>query len=348
MSQHNTNQFSRTEDRPILIIDGFNIFLRSFMVNEDINSRSEPIGGVVGFLKFINKITYTFFPEEIYVVWENGKPSRKRRKIYPEYKKNRNKINTVSKVSKSQNATMKEQLANDTQTKVDQLSTLYKILKTTPINQIYIKDVEADDIIAYLVKNRFRNRNSKKIIASSDRDFYQLLEDQTVQIYDPAKAILIDNQRLIDEWSVAAHNFCLLKALQGDDSDNIGGVPGVGHKSAVKRFSCLTDTNKESSIDDLIEEAKTNQNQSKRKYKIYENVMKSKDLIKRNWNLIYLDNNSVSYEEAKKIDYMVDNHKPTMNKIAMIKEVMRAGINSPFDFERFSSHLRNLTAYSKG
>src|SRR5574337_465032 len=83
-----------TEKRPIVIIDGFNVFVRHFVVNESVTTTGEPCGGVVGFLKFLYWVTNNIVPSKLYVVWEQGGGSPRRKKIYPEYKANRAKVSS--------------------------------------------------------------------------------------------------------------------------------------------------------------------------------------------------------------------------------------------------------------
>jgi 5'-3' exonuclease len=89
---------STTTERPILIIDAFNNFLRHFLVNQEINLHSQPVGGVVGFMKSVDYLVGTFCPSRVYVVWENGGASQRRKHISPEYKANRAKMKEVKKI----------------------------------------------------------------------------------------------------------------------------------------------------------------------------------------------------------------------------------------------------------
>jgi len=83
--------------RPYIFIDGMNIFVRHYLVNETLNAKSEPIGGVVGFLKFVDYITRISTPAKVFVVWESGGGSARRRSIFKEYKKDRGKIKELKK-----------------------------------------------------------------------------------------------------------------------------------------------------------------------------------------------------------------------------------------------------------
>lgn len=329
----------KKQERPILIIDGLNVFVRHYLVNESVNNKSEPVGGVVGFIRFLDYVTSLHAPQKIFVAWETGGGSARRRAIFKEYKKDRGKIKEFKKIQAG-TATMRDQLALDEQVKVAQLSVLYKLIKTTPICQIFVSGTEADDIVAYLATQQFRKHPAPKVIVSGDRDFYQLLEDSSVTIYDHSKKTYVTGDDVFKAYGIAPRNFCLARAIVGDASDNIEGVPGVGLKTVVKRFPMLADRTKDIMIKDIIEEC-NKQIAAGAKQKVYQEVKNCEEIIKRNWKLMYLDSSMLSGSEIQKIQYMVENHEPKMNKLALVKEVIGAGISMPFDFDQFSSKLRN-------
>jgi DNA polymerase-1 len=325
--------------RPIIIVDGFNCFLRHYFVNQEVNSRSQPVGGVVGFIRQIDNLTSSFSPSRIYVVWENGGPSPRRKKILPTYKANRAKATEMKKIQ-SGNESIKDALAADDETRIRQLTILAQLLKSTPICQIFIPETECDDIIAYLIKNKFRYSPGKKIIVSTDKDFYQLLDDPEVSIYDPASRNVIDAKKVQEKFGIAPRNFCMAKILAGDDSDNIPGIPGAGFTTITKRFSGFSDDSKDVDIAQVLSEAKTKIETSKKPLKIYEEVAKSEELLRRNWELMYLDSSKLSASQVSKIDYIVDSHEPKMNKLQFVKTIIEAGINSSFDVENFALQMR--------
>ena len=72
-----------------VFIDGFNVFLRHFVVNETVNAGGDLVGGVVGFIKNLGNVISLLRPERVFVIWEQGGPSPRRKHIYSEYKANR-------------------------------------------------------------------------------------------------------------------------------------------------------------------------------------------------------------------------------------------------------------------
>lgn len=334
---------SEKKNRPYLFIDGMNVFIRHYLVNGTVNSKSEPIGGVVGFLRFLNYAVNTFAPSKVFVVWETGGGSQRRRAIYKEYKKNRAKLKEFKKL-KSGTATMRDQLMHDEQTKIQQLSQLYKLLKFTPICQVFVSGTECDDVIAYLVTQHFRTDPTDKVIVSNDKDFYQLLEDKSVVIYDHATRGIVDGDKVFDKFGIAPRNFCMARALVGDTSDNLGGVAGVGLKTAVKRFPGLADRTVDINTSAILTEC-DEQIAAKARQKVYKQVKESEDIVRRNWQLMCLSSTMLSAKEISKIEYIVEEHNPKMNKIGLIKEVISSGMAIAFDFESFAGQMRSLMTY---
>jgi len=331
--------------RPYIFIDGLNVFIRHYLVNETLNSKSEPIGGAVGFLKFVDYITRVMTPSKVFVVWESGGGSARRRSIFKEYKKDRGKIKELKKIHNG-TASIRDQLANDEECKIKQLSLIYKLLKNTPVCQVFVSGTECDDIIAYLVKHQFSNNGDiEKIVVSGDKDFYQLLDDDTVKIYDPARKTLLDGDWVFKKFGIAPRNFCLARALVGDKSDNIEGVPGVGLKTVAKRFPDVADRTRDLNVDDILKTC-DEQITSKAKQKVFKQIKESESIVRRNWKLMFLSSNMLSGKEISKINYAVESHEPKMNKVNLIKEVIANGISIAFDYDTFSTQMRMMASVS--
>ena len=77
-----------SSDRPVLIVDGMNAFIRSWAAFPTMSAHGYQMGGCIGFLKSLRKLVNEIQPKAIYVAWEGGGSSR-RRKIYADYKMGR-------------------------------------------------------------------------------------------------------------------------------------------------------------------------------------------------------------------------------------------------------------------
>jgi DNA polymerase-1 len=96
------------------------------------------------------------------------------------------------------------------------------------IGNVEVADSEADDVIATL-DARATSRPVR--ILSTDRDYYQLITDTTLVV--SPRAGLVDDAALVERYGVGASQWCDFRALAGDPSDGIGGVPGVGMTRAA-------------------------------------------------------------------------------------------------------------------
>lgn len=331
----NTNQ--KTE-RPVIVVDGMNVFIRHFCVNETTTTSGDPVGGVVGFVKYITRLVSDFVPRRLYIVWEQGGASPRRKKIYEGYKANRAKDKTTFKGVGLDVPGIKW-VKDDTENKIKQLHLLTNILKQLPVCQIYLPDTEADDIIAYLLKFKLKSDTSRKILVSSDKDFYQLLDDPNVNIYDPARKILVSGDKVLADYSISPRNFCLARTLVGDSSDNIDGIDGIGLKTVAKRLPELANVDIDWQPQDIMDFCNA-AIEKKTKVKAYRDILNNRTIIDRNWQLMYLDTSAFSASQIDKINYAADNFVPKMNKLGLIKTMIDAGVITDIDFDRVSVQLK--------
>lgn len=306
-----------TVDRPILLVDGMNLFVRSYCAYPSMSSHGYQVGGVVGFLKTLRKVTNEQHPKAIYICWESGGSSR-RRGLFKEYKANRK--------PEKLNRFYEDDIPDTPENKEKQINVLTKLLRTLPVYQIYVTDCEGDDVIAYLSKYKFRDE--QKIIVSSDKDFYQLLDDKT-RIYSLHKKMIVTKSDVFLETQIACVNFALAKAICGDPSDNIPGVEGIGFKTLVKRFPFFG-TEQELTIDDIRNFSMSNQKTST----VYRKILENEELIKRNWQLVHLGTNSIAPIQIQRIEHIISTFQLTTNKIDFIRQLIEEGITN-FEIDNF-------------
>jgi DNA polymerase-1 len=305
------------DERPILLVDGMNVFMRAYCVYPQMSKHGHQVGGVVGFLKTLRKVVNEQKPKAIYVAWESGGSAR-RRGLFSDYKANRK--------PEKLNRFYEDDIPDTTENKEKQVSILAKMLKCLPVQQVYIADCEGDDVIAYLTRYRFQDEN--KVIVSSDKDFYQLVNDRT-KVYNLHKKCIVTKEDVLAETHIATHNFALAKAICGDTSDNIPGIEGVGFKTLTKRYPFFG-TEQELTLDDVIGYSTTHQKSSS----VYRKVLVGLDVIRRNWQLVYLDSSSIAPSQIERIDFILGTFKPSVNKIAFIKHLIAEGI-SDFEVDNF-------------
>ena len=313
-------------ERPILIIDAMNSFIRYYCANPTLNDEGEPIGGIIGFLKALTAFIKRHYPEKVFVVWEAG-GSQRRRQLYPDYKSGRKplKLNRTYEVDTENEAELN---------KASQINVLTKMLRCLPICQIYVENCEADDVIGYLCKKKFPEE--EKIIISSDKDFYQLLDENT-KIYRPGKKTYVTEETVKEEFNISPNNFLLARACDGDSSDNITGIERVGLKTMAKRFDL---NGPQMTVDDLMDICEA-ERQKKKAPKIYENIVNGRDIIERNCKLMDLDVAMLSYGQITKVNDTVDDFVPHCNKIRFLKRYIKYCANG-LDCENICTSLYYL------
>ena len=208
----------------VLIIDGLNLYLRTFAVNGMLNDRGVPIGGMMGFLKSVAYAIRETNPTRLIVVYDGAGGSQRRRKLHPNYKGNRKPGKRITRWDAFKNVEEEKQAMKI------QFSRLLEYLDTLPINVISIDRIEADDTIAYITNNLLKD---EVIIMSADQDFLQLVNDR-ITVWSPIKKIFYTPEKVLEDYGVPAHNFLMYKILMGDKSDNLEGVKGLGPKKLPK------------------------------------------------------------------------------------------------------------------
>ena len=144
----------KTVNSDILLVDGLNTFIRSFMAVPPMNDDGMHTGGIAGFLKSVGYAIKLLGPTRVVVVFDGTGGSQKRRKIYPDYKKGR-------KTRIRFNRTYEEMSGSELEEKNLKLELLRLInyLDVLPLTTMSIDNIEADDTIAYLAEQTFKDSN---------------------------------------------------------------------------------------------------------------------------------------------------------------------------------------------
>lgn len=292
----------------VLLIDGTSTFIRCYsaVASMDINGVSN--GGVVGTLSSLNFIINQCAPDKVIFVWDGIGGSKKRRSLLKDYKAQRKPTRL--------NRNFDHELIDTEKNKEDQRIRIHEYLNDLPIWKLEIDDIEADDTIAYLVKV-FEKDNIT--IASTDKDFYQLVGDK-VNMFNTAKKMFVTKDDVLQKFNISTKNFTLARSMAGDDSDNIEGVRGVGLKTAVKLFPFLSEDN-EYDLDHLFEFARTS------KDKKYDKIIFNEERIRLNFKVMNLKEMIISYHSINKINESLKEAKH-FNSTAFRLKLMEDGITS--------------------
>lgn len=315
---HEERRWERHTNSDILIIDGFNTYMRCWSAINSLNDNGDHTGGIVGFFRSIGYAIKLFHPTRCIVAFDGIGGSFKRRKIFPEYKAQRKNRIRLNRVYEDQSTWAEEQ-----KNCFMQLARLDHYLQLLPVNILRLDHVEADDTIAYCAVDTFKN--SKVVIMSSDRDFLQLVNDR-IKIWSPTKKILYGPAEVIRDYGIHPNNFVLFRAIDGDISDCIDGVKGAGLKTILKCFPFLVEE-KIYTLDDIINYATANQ----KKYKIYEKIVEGKSIIERNISLMQLKNSLLTTAAQLMVNELLETPQiPHMNRNGFVRLIVEDGMVNNF------------------
>lgn len=201
----------------IVLIDGHSILNRAFYGVPDLtNSEGLHTNAVYGFLNIMFKILDEERPEYLTVTFDVHAPTF-RHKMYADYKGTRKP--------------MAEELR-------EQVPVIKDVLRAMKIQTIEREGLEADDLLG-TISCMCEGKGMDVSIISGDRDTLQLATEH-VKIRIPktkqGRTEVEDYQAqdVVEKYGVTPKEFIDVKALMGDASDNIPGVPGVGEKTATK------------------------------------------------------------------------------------------------------------------
>jgi len=299
------------DGKKILVIDANNLYIRNYVMNPAVSTSGDPIGGVFGFIKSLQKLCREIKPNRIVICWDGKGGSTKRRVVNKNYKDGRKPLRLNRNVQILEGD---DELKN----KIWQMTRLAEYLNKMPVIQILLDSVEADDIISAVVGHTDLN-DYYKVIVSNDKDFIQLCNSKTI-LYRPVKDEYLNTKRIIQEYGVHPNNFCLVRAISGDKSDNLGGVGGAGIPTISKR---IPQVKEEKSL--MLQEIFDYCASIDSDIKLYKNICDNQDLIKENYKLMQLYSPSISIQDSQKIDYALNNSECTFQKTDIVKMMLQDG-----------------------
>jgi len=290
----------------ILIVDGLNFFIRAWSATPSLNDDGNHVGGVIGFLKSVGALIRQFKPSRCILVFDGTGGSSRRKKLYPEYKAHRQ-----FKVNVNRAEHMKHSDDVELESMRLQFQRLAMYLKVLPMTTLSVNNVEADDVISYIATELYPK--AQIIICSSDKDFLQLVDDSRIRVWSPIKKKLFDKEAMLLTYKIYAHNYLLSRMFDGDNSDNISGIRGVGQKTLQKKVPILFE-DKQIQIEDIITYCKDKISGGS-KYAIYQKIIDGEDILNRNWKLMNLREYDISGTILSSIQHQVNDNIPELNKL---------------------------------
>ena len=211
----NMEQIEQNENT-FLIIDGNSIINRAFYGIRILTTKDGTYtNAVYGFLNIYYMMLEKLNPTHVAVTFDVSKPTF-RHEMYSEYKAGRR--------------SMPDELR-------PQIPLMKDILRAMNITILELEGYEADDILGTVAKNNSKN-GIQTYILTGDRDSFQLIDENTSIVMPSTKMgkteyIVYTPDKLKETYNLEPNQIIDMKALMGDKSDNIPGVPLVGEKTAV-------------------------------------------------------------------------------------------------------------------
>ena len=266
----------------LLLVDGHSILNRAFYGMPDLtNAEGLHTNAVIGFLNIFFKLLDDENPDYVVVAFDTSAPTF-RHNIFKEYKGTRKP--------------MPEELRQ-------QVPLLKEVLDSMGVRRYEEPGLEADDILGSLAK-RAEAQGMIVTLVSGDRDLLQIASDNILIANPKTKGgqttvERYHTQEVIDEWGVTPEKFVELKALMGDSSDNIPGVPKVGPKTAKELMQTYGSI---AGIYEHVEEITKNA--------IRESLKANKDSCDLSYTLALIKTDAdfeLPWDSAKRVNYLNEN-----------------------------------------
>ena len=322
----------------ILVIDAMNMLIRSFSLLKAMNPSGHHIGGLVGFMRSLGYVTRIFDPTRVVIVWDGKGGSTNRKNIDPNYKAQR----ATARIT---HWGLYDSKAEEQEALIGQLYRTQDYLECLPVQQIMMEKLEADDIIAYLAKQGSKN-NKKVTIVSSDKDFFQLI-NKNIEVYAPVKKRTITASNALEEIKVLPENYNIVKALLGDNSDNLPGVKGLGIKTILSEWKSFT-WDKLGSLQNVWDHCETQLEANKNPKKIYAKILHNWDRVLKNYELMNLHSSVLDDKEKDHILDIIKSDIPDLQTGAFLHLLDQDKIEGiTKNTEGWLENFRGLTVLNK-
>lgn len=289
----------------LMVIDGNSIINRAFYGIRMLNAKDgTPTNAVYGFINMLHKAMADVSPDGVCVTFDLKGPTF-RHKAYEGYK--------------AQRKGMPDDLAV-------QLPILKEVLDAMNIRRYELEGYEADDLIGTIAK-RCADEGYECVAVTGDKDSFQLISEKTSVLHIKSRmgqteTKLYTRDAFFEEYGFEPVNMIDLKALMGDTSDNIPGVPGVGEKTAmglVQKFGTVKN------LYDNIESADIKEAARKK-------LIAGKDMADMSYNLAEICCCApVEFNPRENLSKEPDNDKlyEIMDRLGFKKLIEKMGLSAP-------------------
>jgi DNA polymerase I len=336
------NNLSKTPNRDVndkvMIVDGLNLFIRVFGAVPTLNDDGEHVGGVTGFLLSLGALIRNNKPTRVLIVFDGKGGSVRRKKMYNGYKEGRTGLTKVNRLVGY------DDLEDQAESMIRNFNAVIKYLQLLPVDVCYIDHIEADDIIAYTAGHIFKK---EVIIVSSDKDFLQLVNDR-ISVWQPKKKKMVTNENVHEIYGVPSYNLIYYRIFDGDTSDNIPGVPGIGPKTLVNKLTFLQNE-PINSLDTLMKCVNEITDE-----KLKAKILANRSVLELNYNLMQLSDPIMGSAITSNVRTIVDSPINELNSFLFKKEFMNDKLYTAFknietwlvntwsELDMYSKQTRNL------
>ncbi len=300
-----------------LLVDGLNLFIRSFSAVPTLNDNGEHTGAITGFYKTLLRIIRECNVNRVIVAFDGKGGNTRRRKLFSDYKGKRVNVGSFNRFEAV------DGLVDEGESFRRQLGIIFESFEYLPLHFISIDNVEADDVLAYIA-NEIVPKDELAIIASSDKDYLQLVGDN-INVYSLHKKMLITPDNIFNEIGYLPKNYLTLRCFVGNDvSDNISGIDRLGEKTMTKLFD-IKSTERDFTIDDIINEAHMKV-QAGAKDKVLRTILERRDIVYRNYDLMQLYEPPISGILSAQVRRILDTPCNTFDKMKFHALMLAHGV----------------------
>ena len=329
-----------------LLIDGSNLLEVSSLGDKTLSSEGTQIGGIFQFFLQLKMLLQKGNFRYVYVFWDGRYGGNLRKKIYFDYKANRDKdfeedglSDYMKEVNSKINYMYQRFIKKEDPIKLQekqkhkeifywQRDIIMEMLEELFVRQCVCDETEADDFIGYYVSHK--KPNERIVIVSNDRDLTQLISEDVI-VYVQSLKVFVNTKNHTDIMGYNYQNVVLKKMICGDASDNIKGIKGVGEKTLLSNFDAIK--KRKVTLEEVIEKAK--EINEKR-------VLNKKKPLKWADNIVNKVTDGCQGEKIYEInERIIDLKNPLMSDEA--KELMESIMYAPIDPEdRTMENLYNI------
>lgn len=338
----------------VAVIDMNLLFFRCFTTVTEMNEQGIEIGGYSQTITSLLHLVKRLEPDMVICAWDGKKGSKKRRDKYGEYKEGRkvpNKIHKEGLDFETDDGKRKE-LTHW------QMHQVYKALEYLPFMQLSLDGYEGDDIISFVSTEQFRTFDDvETIIVSNDKDFLQLIGNNT-KVYRRTQMKVNGVMRGEDELydmnimkerynGLSRNSYLLLRMFEGDSSDNISGIKGIGIKTYLKHFGYLSEIDEFDprefiqwiplKLQQMNTQFLKEHKEEKPLKSILDKIVKYREdgtdmngleVLERNYNIMQLESCIIDSVNKTDLDNNISNYIPVYSPFEFFLKLNQDGISS--------------------